>query len=129
MTRRNNFIVLIGIIFLGIGSRINHTGWVVFDKYLGDALYAAMVYVLLGLLKVQAIKTKFLLSALLMIVIECFQLTSIPLWLFAQDSLLLKGVAVLLGLQFDWRDLIAYAAGIVAIAIADTLSPYLSPRI
>jgi hypothetical protein len=120
---------LIGIIFLGIGSRINHTGWVVFDKYLGDALYADMVYVLLGLLKVQAVKTKFLLSALLMIAIECFQLTSIPLWLFAQDSLLLKGVAVLLGLQFDWRDLIAYAAGIVAIAIADTLSPYSSSRI
>jgi len=36
---------VIGIIIaLGILSRLIHTGFVVLDKYLGDALYAAMVY-------------------------------------------------------------------------------------
>ena len=37
------------IIALGILSRIAHTGWIVFDKYLGDALYAAMGYTLISL--------------------------------------------------------------------------------
>ena len=40
---------LIGIIAVGILSRVIHTGLVVFDKYLGDALYAAMAYSLLRL--------------------------------------------------------------------------------
>ena len=34
---------------VGILSRVVHTGLVVFDKYLGDALYAAMVYTILRL--------------------------------------------------------------------------------
>ena len=38
---------LVGIIAIGILSRVVHTGFVVMDKYLGDALYAAMVYTIL----------------------------------------------------------------------------------
>ena len=38
-----------GIIAMGILSRVVHTGLAVFDKYLGDALYAAMVYDILRL--------------------------------------------------------------------------------
>jgi hypothetical protein len=40
---------IVGIIALGILSRVVHTGFSVFDKYLGDALYAAMVYGILRL--------------------------------------------------------------------------------
>jgi len=40
-------LVLAGVIAFGILSRVVHTGLVVFDKYLGDALYAAMVYAIL----------------------------------------------------------------------------------
>ena len=40
---------LAGIIAVGILSRVVHTGLLVFDKYLGDALYAAMVYAILRL--------------------------------------------------------------------------------
>ena len=40
---------LVGIIAAGILSRVVHTGFAVFDKYLGDALYAAMVYAILRL--------------------------------------------------------------------------------
>jgi len=29
---------------MGILSRVVHTGFTIFDKYLGDALYAMMVY-------------------------------------------------------------------------------------
>ena len=32
---------IVGIIAMGILSRVVHTGFAVFDKYLGDALYAA----------------------------------------------------------------------------------------
>ncbi|MDP9169271.1 MAG: hypothetical protein M3N54_01525 [Acidobacteriota bacterium] len=38
-----------GIAAAGIVSRVVHTGLRVFDKYLGDALYAAMVYAILSL--------------------------------------------------------------------------------
>lgn len=40
---------LAGIVAMGILSRVVHTGLVVFDKYLGDALYAAMLYTILRL--------------------------------------------------------------------------------
>ncbi len=121
MTRRNNLILLAAIIALGIGSRLTHTGWILFDKYLGDALYAAMVYVLIGLIHNSAIKTKAIGAMLLMTAIECFQLTSIPLWLYGSGSFLLKAIAVLLGLQFDWADLLAYAVGIGGLAFTETL--------
>jgi hypothetical protein len=42
--------LLAGIVAIGILSRVVHTGLVVFDKYLGDALYATMVYTILRLL-------------------------------------------------------------------------------
>jgi hypothetical protein len=121
MTRRNNLILLVAIIALGIGSRLLHTGWILFDKYLGDALYAAMVYALIGLIHNGATKTKMIGAMLLMTAIECFQLTSIPLWLHHSGSVLLKTIAVLLGLQFDWADLLAYAVGIGGMALAETL--------
>lgn len=34
---------IVGIVAMGILSRVVHTGLPVFDKYVGDALYAAMV--------------------------------------------------------------------------------------
>ena len=48
-SRASWVLCLIGIIAIGILSRTVHTGVVIFDKYLGDALYAAMVYVILRL--------------------------------------------------------------------------------
>ena len=41
---------IVGIIAMGILSRVVHTGLAVFDKHLGDALYAMMVYGILRLL-------------------------------------------------------------------------------
>ena len=37
------------IVAVGILSRVVHTGFVIFDKYLGDALYAMVVYGILRL--------------------------------------------------------------------------------
>jgi hypothetical protein len=41
--------LLAGIVAIGILWRVVHTGLVVFDKYLGDAMYATMVYTILRL--------------------------------------------------------------------------------
>ena len=41
--------LLFAIIVIGVLSRVAQTGIRIFDKYLGDALYAAMVYVILRL--------------------------------------------------------------------------------
>ena len=49
-SRSSWLVCLAGIIAMGIISRLVHTGLVVFDKYLGDALYAAMVYSILRVL-------------------------------------------------------------------------------
>ena len=119
MSKRHSLILLVAIIALGIGSRLIHTGWILFDKYLGDALYAAMFYLLIGLIKDVAPKINAIVTLLLMIVIECFQLTLIPAQLYASGNELLKIVAVLLGLQFAWGDLLAYAVGIGVVAAAD----------
>ena len=67
---------LVGIIAMGILSRVVHTGSVIFDKYLGDALYAAMVYAVLRLLwRPAAVAVS---TIVVMTVIELFQLTMIP---------------------------------------------------
>jgi hypothetical protein len=88
---------------------------VIFDKYLGDALYAAMVYVLVSLVTTRSAKTKAIVSMAIMVAIECFQLTSIPLELYAMGGLP-QVVARLLGLQFSWVDVVAYAVGIGVLA-------------
>jgi hypothetical protein len=51
LTSRLSWVVCaVIIIAVGILSRVVHTGFAVFDKYLGDSLYAMMVYAILRLL-------------------------------------------------------------------------------
>ena len=110
---------LVAIIATGILSRVVHTGWIVFDKYLGDALYAAMFYVLLrGLWKSNAAA---LAAMAVMTVIELFQLTMIPAQLLASQHLMPRLIARLMGTQFSFVDLLSYAVGIACIYCADSL--------
>src|SRR5690348_12048995 len=62
---------LVGIIAMGILSRVVHTGLAIFDKYLGDALYAMMVYGILRLLSGSAVSAVGAMVA--MTAIELFQ--------------------------------------------------------
>jgi hypothetical protein len=71
-SRASWILCLVGIIATGILSRTVHTGLVIFDKYLGDALYAAMVYAILRLPWRTAPLA--LPSMAIMTVIELFQL-------------------------------------------------------
>ena len=93
------------IVAVGLLTRLVPLGNILWDKYLGDALYAAMVCTLVRPTWV---------AALVMVAIECFQLTGIPAGLLASDSLPLRLLARALGTHFSLLDLAAYAVGIAA---------------
>jgi hypothetical protein len=112
---------LAGIIAVGILSRVVHTGLLVFDKYLGDALYAAMVYAILRLSWMAAVRARLAVSAMaIMTVIELFQLTMIPARLLANEHAMVRICARLMGTEFSFLDLLTYAVGIACIYLADS---------
>ncbi len=116
-SRRAWMVCLMVIIAIGILSRTVQTGFVLFDKYLGDALYAAMVYALLRVLwsRVSVIVP----AAIVMIAIELFQLTGIPARMVASGHLALYFVGRLLGTHFSFVDLLAYGVGIAGVYFVD----------
>ncbi len=109
---------LAGIVTAGILSRTIHTGLAIFDKYLGDALYAAMVYAILRLLWRTAAIAVYAMAV--MTVIELFQLTMIPSRMLASEHLIVWMCARLMGTEFSFLDLLAYGVGIGCIYFADS---------
>ena len=109
------------IIAAGILSRFMHTGLPLIDKYPGDALYAAMVYVLFRLTCRTAHVA--LWAAATMTAIEVFQLTGIPATLFHSHYAIVRLCARLIGTEFSMWDLAAYAVGIASIAAIDYFRP------
>ena len=117
MSRASWILCFVGIVAAGILSRAVHTGLVVFDKYLGDALYAAMVYVILRLIwRTAAVAAA---AMAVMTILEVFQLTMIPARMLASDQLIVRICARLLGTEFSFVDLLAYAVGIGCIYLLD----------
>jgi len=110
---------IVGIIALGILSRLVHTGFVIFDKYLGDALYAMMVYGILRLIGKAAPSAMW--AMVVMTAIELFQLTMIPAQMLASPHLMTRICARLMGVQFGFLDLLAYGVGIGCIYFVDSL--------
>lgn len=111
---QRRIIVLSLIVLGGILSRLVSTGFVVFDHYLGDALYAAMVFVLLLLFApMRPRSTTALVAVVIVVLIEAFQLTGIPLQLRGSDHILLRLLAVVLGTTFNGWDIVSYAVGIL----------------
>jgi hypothetical protein len=106
------------IIAAGILSRIVHTGFAIVDKYLGDALYAAMLYAILRLFWRTAALA--LPALALMTALELFQLTMIPARMLASGHLIVRMCARLMGTEFSFQDLIAYGVGIGGIYLADS---------
>src|SRR6476619_1289838 len=99
---------VMGIIAIGILSRVVHTGLVIFDKYLGDALYATMVYGILRLLWRAATSA------------VCAMLTMIPAHMLASHHLMTRICARLMGVEFSFLDLLAYVVGIGCIYRVDS---------
>jgi hypothetical protein len=122
MTKRMVFACSIVItIIIGILSRLFQTQNIVFDKYLGDMLYAALVYLLISFVWTGAAPlTKLLLAMIIMILIESFRLTGIPLSFRRSESVTLQILAFALGTGFSFLDIIAYLAGIVLVYLVDS---------
>jgi len=110
----------VGIIAVGILSRVVHTGLAVFDKYLGDGLYAAMVYAILRL-GLRA-TTAAVWAMVAMTAIEVFQLTMIPAHMLASEHWVTRICARLMGVEFSFLDLLAYGVGIGVIWFVDRLA-------
>ena len=108
---------LAAIIAAGVLSRLVHTGSILVDKYLGDALYAAMVYIILRLIWTKAPVAFY--ACIVMLIIEAFQLTGIPARLLESDLLIVKLCARLMGTHFSVFDLIAYAVGIAGVYVIE----------
>lgn len=107
-----------GIIAAGILSRVVHTGWPLFDKYLGDALYAAMIYAIFRLARPSGAVALWAMAAVT--AIELFQLTLIPARMWANGGWFVRMCAHLLGTSFSFLDLAAYAVGIACIWLMDS---------
>ena len=115
------WVLLAGIISAGLLSRMANTGFRLLDKYLGDALYAAMVYVLFRL--TGRVTRVTLWSAVAMTAIEFFQLTRVPAGMLHSGNPVVRGCARLLGTEFSVLDLVAYAVGIGCAAGVDRMRP------
>jgi len=109
--------LLVLIVCAGILSRVAHTGFRLVDKYLGDALYATMVFVLFRL--TGRITHVALWAGVAMTAIEVFQLTRIPAVMLLSEYSAVRACARLLGTEFSVLDLLAYALGIACVAAMD----------
>lgn len=110
-TRGQWLAALAGIIALGIVSRVWPVGFVLWDKNLGDVLYAAMLYALLRVVWRGPALSVLIASMVLVTAIEAFQLTGIPLGWAGSSNWVVRVVGRLAGTQFAWLDLVAYACG------------------
>ena len=117
---------IVGIIAIGILSRVVHTGLVVFDKYLGDALYAAMVYGICRLLWSAAASA--VCAMAVMTALELFQLTMIPAHMLESGQWMTRICARLMGVEFSFLDLLAYGVGIGCIYLVDSTQDVGQPR-
>ena len=116
LTKRSRHLIhcVIIVIIMGIASRVFHTGFALCDKYLGDALYAVLAYLLFSLFwRKGTPRAKASLTLLLMLAIETFQLTLIPLRFRLSSSLFLELLSIVLGTKFAWLDILAYVVGIL----------------
>lgn len=119
---RAPWIVCLAVIIpLGILSRMGRTGYLLFDKYLGDLLYAAMIYCILRLW--WASRVAAVLGLILMTAIELFQLTLIAAEMLKSEHLIVRIVARLMGTHFSYLDWSAYVVAIGMMYLAESSAP------
>ena len=100
---------------LGLASRLYPTGWFLWDRVLGEVLYAVAAYLVWAMLLFR--KPPWLVAVVAFgccLAVELFKLTGIP-----AESQHVFLVRWFLGMTFDAVNLIYYFAGAVLIAFAD----------
>lgn len=109
-------------IALGLLSRLHPVGLPLWDKWLGDVLYAVAAYLALALLLIRArpsLVPPLALAACF--AVEAFKTTGLPAR-YAEFA----AVRWLLGTTFSWYNLMCYVAGVAAVTAVDVL--LLRPR-
>lgn len=91
---------------------------VILNKYLGDALYAVLFYLIISIIvsNIHSVARGGL-AFTIMIMLELFQLTQIPHALSQNKYIVARFIAIMLGAVFSWLDIFAYLVGIVVIII------------
>ncbi|AEB76463.1 DUF2809 domain-containing protein [Clostridium botulinum] len=113
--KRNRFIygiLTLGVMILGLFSKkINNVMTYIFRIYLGDSLWALMIFFGMAFI-FRSMKTKkiTLISLSFCYIIEISQLYHAS-WIDSIRKTTMGGL--ILGYVFSWRDLIAYAMGIL----------------
>jgi hypothetical protein len=108
-------LALAATVFLGLASRLHPLGWFLWDRVLGEVLYAVAAYLVLALLLVA--RPPWLLAGLAFggcLAVEVFKLTGLP----AEHQHVFL-VRWFLGMTFAWVNLGYYFVGAVLIAFAD----------
>lgn len=113
------FLVIIFVIILGVVSRTIQFNHIILDKYLGDALYAVLFYLIFKLLLPKKKILHLSLCLITVLAIEAFQLTGIPLHLRQSGNQLAYYLSIALGTKFSYLDIVAYMVGIVSVACID----------
>jgi hypothetical protein len=107
-TRIGYFLIFLLLIALGLLSRSHWVPSLIYP-YLGDALYAVMIFYLVATLFPLKSSSTFMFSA----IIICFtiELTQLYQAEWIRELRLNKLVALILGSGFLWSDLLAYLVG------------------
>jgi hypothetical protein len=108
-------LALAATVVLGLASRLYPVGWFLYDRVLGEVLYAVAAYLVLAMLVVRKPPLFIALIAFVCcLAVELFKLTGIP----AQYQHVLL-VRWFLGMTFSVVNLGYYFLGVVLIAFAD----------
>ena len=107
-------LALAATVFLGLASRLHPLGWFLWDRVLGEVLYAVAAYLVLAMLLIR--RPPWLIAVLAFgccLAVELFKLTGIP----AEHQRVFL-VRWFLGMTFAWVNLGYYFIGVVLIAFA-----------
>jgi hypothetical protein len=114
--RLRYLLALVAAAALGLTTRTLSIGWHVWDKSLGDVLYAIGAYLVLRLLAPRlASRWSALATLAFCLAIELFKLTGLPAaWASARWSRLIFGTTP------SWHNVACYVIGVAVAAIVDT---------
>jgi hypothetical protein len=115
-------VALAGAVALGLASRLYPIAWSIYDKSLGDVLYAVVAY--LGLALLLPRKPRKLVASLALgwcLAAEFFQATGIPARY--EQYVVVRWV---IGTTFSWHDVACYFVGIGLVTALDAV--LLRPR-
>jgi uncharacterized protein DUF2809 len=108
-------LALAATVIVGLASRLYPVGWYLYDRALGEVLYAVAAYLVLAMLLYR--KPPLVIAVLAFascLAVELFKLTGIP----AEYQHLFL-VRWFLGMNFAWLNLGYYCIGVLLIASAD----------